>query len=336
MSRRRHGADDTQGEQLGLFGAAEAATVPAAVAAVAVSPAVTELATRIPAGVRLGTSSWSFPGWSGLVWSKRHAAEVLSAEGLPAYARHPLLRAVGIDRTFYAPLDAAAFARHAAQVPEGFRFLVKASQLCTFPALREGPGRGGGRENPRYLDAAFARDAVVAPAVEGLADRLGVLLFQFPPLPRSETRDPPRFAARLSAFLAALPRGPRYAVEIRDGLLLTAGYAAALAGAGVSHGFTVHPSMPSLEVQARTAPVEAQPALVARWMLGHGRGYEEARDLYAPFDRLAAPDPESRESVAELVRRAVRAGKEGLVIVNNKAEGSSPLSIVELARAVAA
>jgi hypothetical protein len=35
------------------------------------------------------------------------------------------------------------------------------------------------------------------------------------------------------------------------------------------------------------------------------------------------------------VHRAVRAGKEGLVIVNNKAEGSSPLSIVELARAVA-
>jgi len=70
-------------------------------------------------------------------------------------------------------------------------------------------------------------------------------------------------------------------------------------------------------------------------MLGHGRGYEEARDLYAPFDRLAAPDPESRASVAELILRAARAGKEGLVIVNNKAEGSSPLSVVELARAVA-
>jgi hypothetical protein len=93
--------------------------------------------------------------------------------------------------------------------------------------------------------------------------------------------------------------------------------------------------MPSLEVQAATTPVEDQPQLVVRWMLGHGRGYEEARDLYAPFDRLAAPDPESRASITELIRRAVRAGKEGLVIVNNKAEGSSPLSIVELARAVA-
>lgn len=318
--------------QLGLFGPAEAPGV----APAPVSPDVTSLAGRMPARIRMGTSSWSFPGWAGLVWGGRATAEVLSREGLPAYARHPLLRAVGIDRTYYAPLSAEAFAGHAAQVPDDFRFLVKASQLCTFPVRREGPRPGGAGPNPRFLDASFARDAVVAPAVEGLGPRLGALLFQFPPLPRAETRDPARFAARLAAFLGALPPGPPYAVEIRDAALLHPDYAAALAEAGASHGFTVHPTMPPLEVQAVTAPVERQPVLVVRWMLGHGRGYEEARDLYAPFDRLAAPDPESRASVAELVRRAVRAGKQGLVIVNNKAEGSSPLSIVELAREIGA
>ena len=331
MTRRRRGSEDPREAQLGLFGAAGAPGVSAA----PVSPEVIDLAGRLPGRIRMGTSSWSFPGWAGLVWAGRHAADVLSRDGLPAYARNPLLRAAGIDRTFYAPVSADVFALHAAQVPEGFRFLVKASQLCTFPVLRDGPGRGAPRENPRFLDAAFARDVVVAPAVEGLGDRLGVLLFQFPPLPRAETRDPSRFAARLSAFLGALPRGPRYAVEIRDAGLLRPDYAAALAGAGAAHGFTVHPSMPSLEVQAATAPVERQPGLVVRWMLGHGRGYEEARDLYSPFDRLAAPDPGSRASIADLLLRAVRAGKEGLVIVNNKAEGCSPLSVVELARAVA-
>ena len=283
----------------------------------------------------MGTSSWSFPGWAGLVYAGRLGADRLSRDGLSAYARHPLLRAAGIDRTFYAPLDAAGFAGHAAQVPGDFRFLVKASQLCTFPALRDGGGRGGSTPNPRFLDAGFARDAVVGPAVEGLGSRLGVLLFQFPPLPRAFTLEPRRFADRLGAFLRALPRGVPCAVEIRNRELLQPDYAAALSAAGASHGFTVHPSMPGLEEQAALLPVEAQPALVVRWMLGHGRGYEEARALYAPFDRLVSPDPESRASIAELVARAVRAGKEGLVIVNNKAEGSSPLSVIELARAVA-
>jgi uncharacterized protein YecE (DUF72 family) len=322
---------DTDGAQLRLF----AGDDDLAVGAAPVSLSVIELAARLPAGVRLGTSSWSFPGWDGLVYAGRVAADRLSREGLVAYARHPLLRAAGIDRTFYAPLDAAGFARHAAQVPFDFRFLVKASQLCTFPALREGGGPGAARPNPRFLDAAFARDTVVAPAVEGLGLRLGVLLFQFPPLPRSETRDPGRFAERLAGFLGALPQGPPYAIEIRNRELLQPAYAAALSASGAAHGFTIHPSMPPLESQAEVLPVESQPALVVRWMLGHGRGYEEARDLYAPFDRLAAPDPESRASIAALVARAVRAGKEGLVVVNNKAEGSSPLSILELARAIA-
>jgi uncharacterized protein YecE (DUF72 family) len=332
MSGRRPSGDPrAQIEQLDLFGA----EVEPAVGAAPVSPEVTDLSGRLPVSIRMGTSSWSFPGWEGLVYAGRVGADRLSRDGLAAYARHPLLRAAGIDRTFYAPLDAAGFARHAAQVPADFRFLVKASQLCTFPELRDGGARGPAAQNPRYLDAGFARDAVVAPAVEGLGSRLGVLLFQFPPLPGSETRDPPRFAGRLAAFLAALPREVPCAVEIRNRELLHPAYAAALAGAGAAHGFTVHPSMPPLSAQAALLPVERQPALVVRWMLGHGRGYEEARALYAPFDRLAAPDPESRASIAELVARAIRAGKEGVVIVNNKAEGSSPLSVIELARAIA-
>src|SRR5512137_392399 len=174
---RKREDSQSQATQLGLFGA----DVEPSVAAARISPEVTELAGRLPRSVRMGTSSWSFPGWAGLVYAGRVGVERLSREGLSAYARHPLLRAVGLDRTFYAPLDAAGFARHAAQVPAGFRFLVKASQLCTFPELREGGGRGLAAANPRYLDAGFARDEVVAPAVEGLGSRLGVLLFQFPP-----------------------------------------------------------------------------------------------------------------------------------------------------------
>jgi hypothetical protein len=123
-------------------------------------------------------------------------------------------------------------------------------------------------------------------------------------------------------------------VEIRDRELFGPGYAAALAGTGAAHGFTVHPSMPPLEEQARVVPVAGQPALVVRWMLGHGRGYEEARDLYAPFDRLAAPDPTSRSGVARLCAAAAAVGREATVVVNNKAEGSSPLSLAELARAI--
>ena len=67
---------------------------------------VRRLATRLPAAIRLGTSSWSFPGWTGLVFAPRNGKpateQVLARHGLPAYAAHPLLRTVSLDRTFYA------------------------------------------------------------------------------------------------------------------------------------------------------------------------------------------------------------------------------------------
>lgn len=319
--------------QLDLFGAppepAEETVGPAPP-----EPDLVAIAARLPDGLRLGTSSWSFPGWAGVVYDRAVPEAALARRGLAAYAAHPLLRAVGLDRTFYATLPAAAFARYAADVPEGFRFLVKASQACTFPALAAAAGAAAG-PNPRFLDPAFAAGEVIAPAALGLGAKLGVVLFQLPPLAFSARRPPEALVDRLAAFLARLPRGPRYAVEIRSRALLGPRYAQALAAAGVAHAYTVHPSMAPIAEQAEVLPPAAQPTLVVRWMLGHGRRYEEAREAYAPFDRLAAPDPESRAAIATLCRLAAGAGREGIVVVNNKAEGSAPRSLAALARALA-
>jgi uncharacterized protein YecE (DUF72 family) len=316
-------------QQLDLFGGDE----PAGVGPAAPDADVAALAAQIPAAIRLGTSSWSFPGWAGIVYDRTAPEAVLARAGLPAYARHPLLRAVGIDRTYYAPITADAFARYASDVPDGFRFLVKAAQDCTSPTLPT--SSGGNAPNPRFLDPAWARDEVVGPAAAGLGAKLGALLFQFPPLTFGAGRSPGAVLDRLAAFLAALPRGLPVAVELRSPGLLGARYAEVLASSGAAHAYNVHPSMPALEEQANALPVERQPLLVVRWMLGHGRGYEEARDLYRPFDRLAAPDPGARAAVARLCAGAAWRGREVIVVVNNKAEGCSPLSLVALARTLA-
>lgn len=63
------------------------------------------LADALDNGLYLGTSSWSFPGWSGLIYGVPTGKANLAQHGLPAYAEHPLLRSVGVDSGFYAPLD---------------------------------------------------------------------------------------------------------------------------------------------------------------------------------------------------------------------------------------
>ncbi|HEX4495864.1 MAG TPA: DUF72 domain-containing protein, partial [Thermoanaerobaculia bacterium] len=179
----------------------------------------------------------------------------------------------------------------------------------------------------------YAADQVVAPFVEGIGAGGGALLFQFAP---QAMGSPAAFAERLYAFLAALPRGPVYAVELRNRELITSDYGEALAAVGACHCHNVHPRMPDVRAQARLAATDRGPMTIVRWLLGAGLTYEEAGRMYAPFNRMAAPDPGNREAVADLARAALAGERPFLCTINNNAEGSAPLSAVELAREIVA
>ena len=57
--------------------------------------------------------------------------------------------------------------------------------------------------------------------------------------------------------------------------------------------------------------------------------------LYGDFDRLVDPDPQTRATLARVMAATADAGLPVYVTLGNKAEGSAPLSVVELAQAVA-
>lgn len=289
------------------------------------------LAGRLPPNLRLGTSSWSFPGWAGLVYDRLFSAGQLARGGLGAYARHPLLRAVGIDRTYYAPLPTEVFADYAAQVPEDFRFVVKAPSICVAPRELPDPRSN---PNPHWLDADFATRSGIEPCVAGLGPRLGAIVFQFPPQGSEITREPARFSERLAGFLSALPRGPVYGVELRDSALFSSDHGRLLDALGIAHVFSVHPRMPTLAAQYQALGLAPSGPLLVRWMLGGRLSYAEARQKYAPFTRLVDEDPGTREVLANLCVDYAAAGREVLVIVNNKAEGSAPRSAFKLAASI--
>lgn len=293
-----------------------------------------ELAARLPSSVRFGTMSWSFPGWRGLVFDSNVDAKRLSGGGLAAYVKHPLFGAVEIDRSYYEPLEAEIFQRYAKQVPESFRFLVKAHEECTTPRfpLHARYGKKRGLNNPHYFDASYATDMIVGPTVEGLGPKLGALLFQCPP---QEVYSPSDFVRRLRAFLKALPPGVPYAVELRNRELFTPEYAAALAETGAVHCHNAWSHMPSVLEQAKLIPPVARRPLVVRWLLRRGEEYEAARERFAPFDRIVEEDVASRESIARLVSKAAQHGVTTLVLINNKAEGCAPESIFRLAQDIA-
>ena len=295
----------------------------------------TALAARLPPLVHLGTSSWSFAGWAGLVYDRSYPESRLARDGLAAYAAHPLLRAVSLDRTFYAPLAEREYARYSGQVPDDFRFVVKAPMALTSSYLRSETGEFA--DSPYFLDPGYATDEFIAPCSAGLGAKAGPLVFQFPPQGKRVTVNPDPFINQLYRFLTALPPGLAYAVEVRDHQLLTTRFFQCLATTATRFCVASHAKMPSPAEQIKLMNTNLPPGdFLCRWSLHAGLRYEDAKSRYFPFNRLVDEDIESRSALAIAVATAARAGCASFVTVNNKAEGSAPLSVEKLAQAIVA
>ncbi|MEP7243794.1 MAG: DUF72 domain-containing protein [Gammaproteobacteria bacterium] len=300
------------------------------------------LAERLPRSLRLGTSSWNFPGWAGLVWDQDYPEATVSRYGLSAYAQHPLFRAVSLDRNFYRPLSAEQYAAYASQVPEDFRFLVKAPRFVSDAVLRVEGGRVG-QANPDFLSPTRSTRDFVQPALEGLGNRLGALVFQLSPLVAPVAQQSDELFQRLRRMLAALPDlrsiapDAVVAVEVRNPELLTIALSDVLREYGATLCLGLHAKMPPIAEQLPLLRALWPGPLVCRWNLNrrHGAyGYEAAGDRYSPYNQLVDPDLETRVTLARVIAGTTGAGQNAFVTISNKAEGSAPLSVAALAREV--
>lgn len=312
------------------------------VAAAEQPDAVHALAAALPHSLRLGTSSWTYPAWKELVWDAEYEETQLSKQGLEAYAKHPLLRTVSLDRNFYRPLTVSQYLRYAEQVPDDFRFLVKAPSLVTDALVRAEDGRGK-QANPAFLSPQLACSEFAEPALEGLGAKLGALVFQLSPLPQGLLHRLPAVLEQLRTMLQALPalqpRAPDavVAVEVRDPEWLIPDFAAVLRETGATYCLGLHPKLPPLAHQLPVLRALWPTPLVCRWNLNaiHGPyGYEEAEQKYAPYDRLQDLDPDTHEALAKVIQGVTGAGYNAYVTISNHAEGCAPLTVQRLAQHV--
>jgi uncharacterized protein YecE (DUF72 family) len=288
----------------------------------------------LPPRIMFGTSSWTFPGWAPLIYGGTYPARQPSVPLLRQYARVPLLRTVGIDSTYYAPATPETLRAYADALPPHFRCVMKAwNSITTHTWSRAQDPQKRGGANPHFLDVDLFLEAVWRPVHEHFAAHTGALVLEFPALPLRVIR-PGEFAARLDTFLARVPRDLPLQVEVRNEELLTPSYLAVLRTHGVGHCFNHWARMPTIGAQLDLAEVVTGEALVARLMLGQGKEYETMKEAYAPFDRVVDRNPALRRDVQRLVAWALQLALPCYIIVNNKVEGSAPLTILEMVREI--
>ena len=276
------------------------------------------LARRVAAwaarGVYFGGSSWKYPGWLGQIYTHsrytvrgRFAQTRFDRDCLSEYAE--VFPTVCGDFAFYRFYPQAFWDKLFHQVPATFRFGFKAPEQITSPA--DG--------NPDFLNAGLVADQFLDRLAPHRA-QVGYIVFEFPQFHQPRLN----FPAELDRFLAALPAGLRYGVELRTRSLLESEYFDVLRRHRVAHVFNSWTHMPVIGEQLALPDSLTADFTIVRALLRPGRSYEQAVRLLQPYSELRDPWPAGFHDVAQVVRRA---RGETFIAVNNRFTGNAPLAI---------
>lgn len=290
-------------------------------------------------GVYIGTSSWKYPGWRGLLydparyeWRGKFAENRFKRDCLAEYAE--VFKTVCVDAAYYTFPTRPSLEGLAAQAPEDFRFGFKVTDAITlkkFPNL-ERFGATAGKPNENFLNADLFGRAFLTPC-EAIRPNVGLLMFEFSRFWPADYPHGRAFVADLDRFLGQLPSGWPYAVELRNRNWLQPAYFDCLAKHRVAHVFNSWNAMPPVGEQMALAGSRTNPDLVAaRFLLKPGRTYEQAVKAFEPYDRLKEEYPEARAAGRALIAEGQAAGpkRQTFVFVNNRLEGNALGTIAAL------
>jgi uncharacterized protein YecE (DUF72 family) len=288
-----------------------------------------ELAAK---GVFIGTSSWKYPGWRGMLYDEsryvyrgKFAMSRFEKNCLSEYAE--VFKTVCVDAAFYKfPVEKYLIGLME-QVPQDFQFAFKVTDEVTIKKFPNLPRHGAraGKTNEHFLNAGLFANAFLKPC-EPFRKSIGLLMFEFSRFYASDYGHGRDFVADLDKFLGALPKGWPYGVEMRNKHWLQPDHFQCLARHGVTHVFNSWEAMPSVSEQMNMAGSLTNPALTsARFLLKPGRKYADAVKTFEPYERVQEKNDDARAAGAKLIAEGTAAGKKKktFIYVNNRLEGNA-------------
>lgn len=278
------------------------------------------------ARLRIGTCSWRFPSWAGLVYSAPKGINYLRE-----YAEK--YDTVEIDRWFWSLFEASEprlpassdVEQYRTSVGSNFRFTVKAPNSITLTHFYRKSKADPLVTNPHFLSPdLFARFMSL---LEPFGRLLGPVILQFGYLNREHLSGQDEFLERLEQFVRQTPQGPQYALEIRNPRWLNRQHFEFLAEQSIIpvllQGYWMPPIADVADEWHEWLPQDG--AVVIRLHGPDREGVEE--ETGGKWDRLVRPRDEELAAIVGLLETLLSAGVSVYVNVNNHYEGSAPLTI---------
>ena len=293
-------------------------------------------------GIFIGTSSWKYRGWTGLLYDEQRycyrgkfAETRFERDCLVEYAE--TFKTVCVDAAYYQFPSIKYLEGLVSKVPADFKFGFKVTDDITLKRFTNLPRFGikAGKANDHFLDADLFINAFLKPC-EPFRQNIGLLMFEFSRFFPTDYQHGREFVADLNQFLSKLPTGWNYGVELRNKDWLQPEYFDVLRRHGVVHVFNNWSMMPSVSEQMQLQGSETSDrVLAARFFLKPGRSYEEAVKEFSPYQGVKELNPEARAAGKSLIQRARQQGKQAYIFVNNRLEGNALETIAAMTEGVA-
>lgn len=297
-------------------------------------------------GIFLGTSSWKYPGWLGMLYDDQRylyrgkVAKSRFEKGcLAEYAE--VFKSVCVDAGYYRFPSEKYLAGLVSQVPDDFKFGFKVTDEITIRKFTRLPRHGdrAGQLNENFLNADIFQRAFLSPC-EPFKKNIGVLMFEFSRFYPTDFERGRDFIERLDTFLAALPKdGWQYGVEIRNRSFLEPDYFETLKRHGIAHVYNNWTRMPPVGEQMALEGSQTSDFAAARFLLKAGRKYQDAVDTFQPYDGTKEVNETARAAGGSLIRQLIDAHaprksskRPSFLFVNNRLEGNALLTLAAMVK----
>lgn len=280
--------------------------------------------TRKNNNLNIGTCSWKYDSWKGLVYSDSDNINYLQE-----YSQH--YNTVEVDQWFWSLFkgDKVVLPRpdvvreYAKSVPHDFTFSIKVPNSITLTHHYNKDKKAPLQANPYFLSNELM-DRFVS-SLEPLHGRIACLMFQFEYLNKQKMESLDMFLDQFHEFVQNLPYGLTYCVEIRNPNYLKAEYFKFLEESDLIHIFLQGYYMPSIFGLYEKFQQYINKMSVIRLHGADRKGIEKVTGN--SWDKVVAPQDDDIENLRVMLEKMSDRNVEAFVYVNNHFEGAAPRTI---------
>jgi uncharacterized protein YecE (DUF72 family) len=279
--------------------------------------------------IHMGTCSWKYDSWQGIVYSKE-----VEGNYLAEYARH--FDTVEVDQWFWSLFgidkvklpEPGVVDEYLHSVPGDFKFTIKIPNSITLTHFyTHGKPKGAPMENnTHFLSVELFSEFLKR--IEPLKDHLGVSMFQFEYLNRQKMASQGEFLKRFGEFIDRCPGGYNYAVETRNPNYLNERYFEFLNSHGLYHVFVQGYYMPPIKNIYDKFSQYIRDTAVIRLMGSDRKGIEKLAGN--KWGQIVDPRDEELPDIVEIIKALEERKVDVYLNVNNHYEGSAPLTIKKI------